>query len=135
MAEAVKEARKGTEVEERLIGTASGPAGGPILLCVAGIHGNEPAGVHAVRRVLAALDSRLDKLEGSLVALAGNLAALKAGRRFVDRDLNRAWTRARLEQLRSNLHPRLSVDTDHAHGLCQMIIWVFHFCCRPRVNL
>ena len=126
MAEAVTEARKGTEVEERLIGTASGPTGGPILLCVAGIHGNEPAGVHALRRVLAALDGRLDKLEGSIVALAGNLAALEAGRRFVDRDLNRAWTRARLEQLRSNRAAGESVEDHEQVELLDAIEAVLH---------
>ena len=110
MAGGVMEASRGTEVEERLIGEAVGPAGGPVLICVAGIHGNEPAGVHAVRRVLAALEERRDLLAGSLVALAGNIAALEAGRRFVDRDLNRAWTRDRLERLRSNGAAGASVE-------------------------
>jgi succinylglutamate desuccinylase len=126
MAEAVKEVTRGTQVEERLLGTASGLTGGPILLCVAGIHGNEPAGVHAVRRVLAALEGRLDKLEGSLVALAGNLAALEAGRRFVDRDLNRAWTRARLEQLRSNRTAGASVEDREQVELLDAIEAVLH---------
>ena len=83
MTGAVMEARRGTDVDERLIGRVNGRPGGPVLLCVAGIHGNEPAGVHAVRRVLADLGDRRDELEGSLVAFAGNIAALEAGRRFV----------------------------------------------------
>jgi len=99
---AVMDAGLGAAVEERLIGKVAGPAGGPTLLCVAGIHGNEPAGVHAARRVLASLERRRGALEGSLVALAGNMAALEVGQRFVDRDLNRAWTRDRLEQLRGD---------------------------------
>lgn len=104
------EGSRGTEVEERLIGKVVGPGGGPMLICVAGIHGNEPAGVHAVRRVLAALEERRAGLEGSFVALAGNIAALEAGRRFVDRDLNRAWTRDRLERLRGNGAAGASVE-------------------------
>lgn len=110
MTGAVVHASKGTEVDERLIGKAAGPAGGPTLLVVAGIHGNEPAGVHAVRRVLADLGDRANDLQGSLVAFAGNIAALEAGRRFVDRDLNRAWTRARLEKLRRNGTAGASVE-------------------------
>jgi predicted deacylase len=106
----VMEARRGTKPEERLIGKATGPAGGPVLICVAGIHGNEPAGVYAVRRVLAAIEDRRHLLEGSLVALAGNMAALGVGRRFVDRDLNRAWTRDRLERLRSSRVAGASVE-------------------------
>jgi succinylglutamate desuccinylase len=39
-------------------------------------------------------------VRGEFVGLAGNRAALRAGQRFVDRDLNRAWTDARLERLR-----------------------------------
>jgi hypothetical protein len=96
----VIESSRGTEVAERLLGRLDGEREGPTLLCVAGIHGNEPAGVHAVRRVLLALTDRRDEVSGSLVALAGNVSALEAGRRFVDRDLNRAWTATRLADLR-----------------------------------
>lgn len=88
-------------VEERLLGRIDGARPGPTLLCIGGIHGNEPAGVHGIRRVLEALEGRSGSLSGSLVALAGNMSALGLGRRFVDRDLNRAWTRDRLAALRT----------------------------------
>lgn len=91
----------GTELSERLLGGVNGRRPGPTLLCVAGMHGNEPAGVHAVRRVLDALGDRRADVHGRFVALAGNVAALSRGRRFVDRDLNRAWTSARIVQLRT----------------------------------
>lgn len=91
----------GTEVAGRRLGQAGGRRAGPTLLCVAGIHGNEPAGVHAVRRVLAALEGRDELIHGQFVALAGNMTALRHGRRFVDRDLNRAWTSERIVQLRT----------------------------------
>ena len=96
----MREAR-GTDVQERLLGRITGRQPGPTLICVAGIHGNEPAGVHAVRRVLSALAERRSELVGDFVAFAGNVAALECGQRFVDRDLNRAWTSERLDQLRS----------------------------------
>lgn len=88
-------------MEDRLLGGVVGRRPGPTLICVAGIHGNEPAGVHGVRRVLEALDDRRADLQGRFVALAGNIAALQSGRRFVDRDLNRAWTSARIVRLRT----------------------------------
>lgn len=91
----------GTELSERLLGGVNGRRPGPTLLCVAGMHGNEPAGVHAVRRVLDALGDRRADVHGRFVALAGNVAALSRGRRFVDRDLNRAWTSVRIVQLRT----------------------------------
>ncbi len=71
-------------------GTAA--AGTPTLIVVAALHGNEPAGMVAARRVLARLARDEAPLRGRLIALAGNLPALTAGRRFIDRDLNRAWT-------------------------------------------
>lgn len=92
---------RGPDVQGRLLGRLDGTHPGPVLICVAGVHGNEPAGVHAVRRVLAALADRRTAMTGSFVAFAGNVAALERGCRFVDRDLNRAWTSKRLEQLRA----------------------------------
>lgn len=91
----------GTEIRERLLGGIHGRRPGPTLVCVAGIHGNEPAGVHAVRCVLDALEDRRADVRGRFIALAGNIAALTRGRRFIDRDLNRAWTSARILQLRT----------------------------------
>lgn len=96
----IAEGEQGTEVESRLLGEVVGDPHGPTLLCVAGIHGNEPAGVHGVRRVLSRLRAEPEIVRGRFVALAGNVSALNLGRRFVDRDLNRAWTSARLSALR-----------------------------------
>jgi len=86
---------------DRFLGRVRGDRPGPSLICVGGIHGNEPAGVYALERVLAALKSRSDALAGEFVALAGNRAALAKKCRFVDRDLNRAWTDERLARLRA----------------------------------
>ncbi|MBL8725631.1 MAG: succinylglutamate desuccinylase/aspartoacylase family protein [Planctomycetes bacterium] len=72
---------------------------GPTLLVLAGIHGNEPAGVHAVRAVLRRLQELELPLRGRLVALAGNLPALASGKRFLARDLNRGWSEPALAAL------------------------------------
>jgi succinylglutamate desuccinylase len=96
----VTEVAKGTVIEDRLLGRLEGAKAGPTLICVAGIHGNEPAGVHALLRVFSKIGDRVEHMSGRLVAFAGNISALEAGRRFVDRDLNRAWTTERLARLR-----------------------------------
>lgn len=83
----------------RMIGRIVGDLPGPTLVAVAGIHGNEPAGVFAARRVLARLAELGAPLRGEFAALQGNMQALQAGRRFLDRDLNRHWTMEGLEQL------------------------------------
>ena len=86
---------------DRVLGRVRGARSGPTLLCVGGLHGNEPAGVYAVRSVLTELATMVDEMAGEFVALAGNRTALAQGCRFVDRDLNRAWTSERLASLRN----------------------------------
>ena len=76
---------------KRVIGRYRGREAGPTVLCVAGMHGNEPAGVTALGRVFEALQSRRPPCRGELVGIAGNLRALAAGRRYLERDLNRQW--------------------------------------------
>lgn len=63
----------------------------PVVVVIAGMHGNEPAGVIAVRRVLDRLRVGDVRFHGRVVALAGNREALRQRVRFVDRDLNRMW--------------------------------------------
>jgi len=75
----------------RLIGRRVDRADGPRLVCIAGLHGNEPAGVAALARVFAALDEPAEPLAGGVVGFAGHLGALAAGQRYLDRDLNRMW--------------------------------------------
>jgi succinylglutamate desuccinylase len=76
----------------RTIGSHSGAEPGPVVICVCGIHGNEPAGARAAERVLERLASVGPRFRGEFVAVAGNLAALERGCRFVEKDLNRQWT-------------------------------------------
>ena len=85
---------------DRVIGRVRGARPGPTLLCVGGLHGNEPAGVQGLRRVLDRLAPRAYAMRGDFVALSGNRAALALGRRFIDRDLNRAWNDERIDHLR-----------------------------------
>jgi len=74
----------------RILGRQSGD--GPTLIALAGIHGNEIAGVRAAQRVLAWLERERPPLNGEIVFLAGNLPALRRNSRFIDLDLNRQWT-------------------------------------------
>ncbi|MFD2036694.1 succinylglutamate desuccinylase/aspartoacylase family protein [Belliella marina] len=63
----------------------------PLLVVGAGIHGNEPSGVIALKKVFAELE-RLDvAMNGNLLGIAGNLMALRTGERYIDRDLNRIF--------------------------------------------
>lgn len=85
--------------DTREIGRVVGELPGPTLIVVAGIHGNERAGVVAVRRALETLTRRSGHVCGEVVALAGNLGAMKLGVRYRTRDMNRVWTEARIHEL------------------------------------
>jgi len=74
-----------------------------LLVLVCGLHGNEPAGVLAAARVLDELAQIQPACSGQVVALSGNLGALRRGQRFERRDLNRIWTPAEMQRLQDEL--------------------------------
>ncbi len=89
---------------ERIIGSYTGSNKGPLLICFGSIHGNEPAGVRAI----AELFERLDKeplrnpdfqFKGRLLGIRGNLRAIQAGKRYLQKDLNRQWTKENINRI------------------------------------
>jgi succinylglutamate desuccinylase len=84
-------AREELVLGERIIGCYESARDGPLFVVSGGLHGNEPAGLEAIRRVLARLAERELPLRGRMVGFAGNLAALLDRKRYIDRDLNRDW--------------------------------------------
>jgi len=92
----------GTRTEQRVgrrIGDVGRPDGGPLLVAVGGVHGNEPAGVLALERAFATIAERSVRVRGRFIGLAGNVGALNQGLRYQDLDLNRAFTPERVEAL------------------------------------
>ena len=61
------------------------------MIIVGGMHGNEINGVEAIEQILPRLKEVFDDDTGEIWFLKGNEPALKAGERFVDKDLNRLW--------------------------------------------
>jgi hypothetical protein len=76
----------------RVLGTVDDELPGPTVVLIGGVHGNEPAGILAIERVLATLARERPIVAGKLVGVVGNRTALAARRRFAVRDLNRDWT-------------------------------------------
>ncbi len=98
--------------ERRVVGDlGTAGAGGTLLVCC-GIHGNEPAGVLASRRVFERLGKDGVEMAGRFIAIAGNLAALNERRRFVDRDLNRMWMREDVAAVRRSGRPSCSEERE-----------------------
>ncbi len=80
----------------RIIDRYGGTEKGPLFICIGGIHGNEKSGVQAQEQVFQMLKAEQVKkndfiFRGKMIGLRGNIAALKAGVRFVDKDLNRSF--------------------------------------------
>lgn len=84
-------------IEKRLIGKYEGSQKGPLFICMAGMHGNEPAGVLALETVFQLLDREPSinpgfVFMGRMLGLVGNLRAFRQGKRFIVKDLNRQWS-------------------------------------------
>lgn len=77
---------------EHVIGAFIGKPGGPTLIVMGGLHGNEPAGPTALAYLSRELGAMTDILKGRVYFLAGNTRALAERVRFIDADLNRHWT-------------------------------------------
>jgi hypothetical protein len=88
-----------TDTLDRVLGRFGPRGGAPTLVVVSGLHGNEPAGVRAAQRVRETLARSATELQGELILLLGNVSALQDGRRYVERDLNRAWTAGQIDRL------------------------------------
>ncbi len=95
------DARADLQGLQRVLGVhpARGAVGGTLLLVVGGVHGNEPAGVRAIRAVFAEIERLGLPVRGRVVGLVGNARALAQGKRYLSTDLNRLWTDARIRAL------------------------------------
>lgn len=98
-------------LEPRVVGRL-GHSEGPTLICVAGLHGNEPMGVVGLQRAFRRLLEEAPELRGRVLGLVGNRKALTRDLRFIDHDLNRVWFADRLERLRRAPAPITAEDEE-----------------------
>jgi len=93
-------------MKKRVIGSYKGDQEGPLLICIGGIHGNEPAGLVAIEQVMKWLENEKSNFpnfiyRGAFHGLKGNLEAIRQKKRFIDRDLNRMLNPEEINQFRS----------------------------------
>ena len=93
-----------TKVGERLIGEYEGSRRGPLFICLAGMHGNEHAGIKALSLIFKMLEvepitNENFEFRGRVVGLIGNLQAYKKNQRFIKDDLNRQLTNENVERV------------------------------------
>ncbi len=84
--------------KSRIIGRYAG-AEGPTVICIGGLHGNEPAGIIALERVFDQLTKLSPTFRGQLIGVSGNLKAFANGVRYIEEDLNRMWKPRIMDEL------------------------------------
>ncbi|WP_375323454.1 succinylglutamate desuccinylase/aspartoacylase family protein [Flagellimonas sp. GZD32] len=84
---------------KRVIDHIKGEKSGPTVVFFGGIHGNEPAGVLALRHVFNEIRTKKIPVRGSVYGLSGNLGALEHKMRFQKEDFNRIWFPDRIHRI------------------------------------
>lgn len=102
---------------ERVIGFYDGEVKGPLFICFGAMHGNEPAGVKAIKLVQKMLEVEHIrqpefKYKGQFLGLIGNLEAYKNEVRFHKRDLNRMFSKAYIDKLKNSILPLMYEDKE-----------------------
>jgi len=88
-------------IKKRIIGSYGDLNSDRLLVVLAGVHGNEHAGVKACERIFQTIESSQLPLYGGFIALKGNVRALETNQRFVHRDLNRMWNQTQIAHVKN----------------------------------
>ena len=109
------------EVEvDRVIDKIEGSEPGPVHILLAGIHGNEPAGLYALYDVMKEIRESDIPVRGSIYGFVGNLKALRLGERFLKEDLNRMWLQKDIDGINSG---EINESTPHPERQEQLELW------------
>jgi succinylglutamate desuccinylase len=115
-----------TRKYKRVIGKHIGTQRGPMLVCIGGMHGNETAGVEAIHMMVKMLEvepvtNPHFEFSGMFLGLAGNLAALRKGVRYIERDLNRQWKDENVERILKSRRASLEAEDREIYDLIKTI--------------
>jgi succinylglutamate desuccinylase len=91
-------------MNERILGCYEGADRGALILIFGATHGNESAGVEAIREIFRLLEQEPAhnpsfRFAGKLLGIVGNKQARMLQKRFLNRDLNRMWTQTELHRV------------------------------------
>ncbi len=115
--------------KNRIVGERVGSENGPLLIILTQIHGNEPAGLVAVKELFNAIDrERIEKPNfkfcGRILALHGNKKAVENNARYIQEDLNRCWTKEKVDQIMSQDPATLQ---DEAFEQFEILTLIHHY--------
>jgi succinylglutamate desuccinylase len=94
---------------ERIVGSIDGDPDGPTIVVLAGMHGNEPAGVEAAENIFDMLKDVHPPINGRLTAIQANIPALEENVRYIDEDMNRLWFPSIIDRIRKT--PEHKIDS------------------------
>ena len=111
---------------KRIIGRHEGNEKGPLLICFGAMHGNEPAGVEALRLMIKMLEvepitNPAFQFNGRLVAIRGNLQAIQENKRFIEKDLNRQWTKKNVDYVKQQDYKDLGSEEKELKAIIEVI--------------
>lgn len=111
---------------QRIIGHYTGQERGTLIIALAAMHGNEPAGIQALNRLFQMLEDEPKRNAdfifcGRIVGVMGNIQAFERKLRFVKKDLNRELTLENLKNLRLTPQYRLAYEDLELMELTQAI--------------
>lgn len=104
---------------ERIIGDVGPKEAHTLVVCFAGIHGNEVGGVKALERIFKTLSDKEEKIKGRFIGVRGNLKALNKGKRYIEEDLNRLWSDEFIHIARNHKHSH--PEFEELAALCDVI--------------
>ena len=84
---------------ERILGVFDSGEKTNLMILVGALHGNEVAGLKAIKNVFSAMEAEGIKVHGKVVGVKGNLQAIAANKRFIDYDMNRCWKEEHVAQI------------------------------------
>ncbi len=109
---------------DRVLDHLQGESRGPTLVFFGGIHGNEPAGVFALKQVFQEIRSKNIPIHGEVYAITGNLGALAKSLRYQQEDLNRIWFPERISSVvdKDMVQHQEDDELKHLYTLLQEIL-------------
>ena len=123
--------RIAVEKENNIIATLKGENLSPTVIFIGGIHGNEKAGIKALKKVIKTIENENITIDGNFFALRGNVTALKQDIRYTDVDLNRIWTLQNILRIKNDDLADESADVLEFKKLYKIIKEILDTCKGP----
>lgn len=110
----------------RIIGSYTEGRPGPLILAIGAIHGNETAGVEAIKLMVKMLEvepitNPEFEFYGTFVGIIGNIQAYDQKQRYLKHDMNRQWDASNVERIRTADPDSLECEDLEIRAVCDLL--------------